>query len=72
MTEATPTKRSAMDRFLTIVERGGNALPHPATLFALLALGVVLVPLIGIGVAEHSGLIGASLCMLVLAAPAAG
>src|SRR5690606_35966133 len=110
------------DRFLTIVERGGNALPHPATLFALLALavvlmswlasmaglsvahpstgalvepvnllsidglhrmlmgavtnftgfaplGVVLVALIGIGVAEHRGLIGASLRLLVLAAP---
>jgi aminobenzoyl-glutamate transport protein len=122
MTEATPTKRSAMDRFLTIVERGGNALPHPASLFALLALavviaswlasmaglsvahpstgeivtpvnllsidglhriltqtvtnftgfaplGVVLVALIGIGVAEHSGLIGASLRLLVLSAP---
>ena len=122
MTDTTPPKRSAMDRFLSIVERGGNALPHPATLFALLALGVViaswlasmaglsvthpstgeivtpvnllsidglhrmmtgavtnftsfaplgvvLVALIGIGVAEHSGLIGASLRMLVLAAP---
>lgn len=116
------TQHRLMDRFLTIVERGGNALPHPATLFALLALGVVvaswlaslaglsvahpstgeivtpvnllsieglhrmmtgavtnftsfaplgvvLVALIGIGVAEHSGLIGASLRMLVLAAP---
>ncbi|MEO8011493.1 MAG: AbgT family transporter [Dokdonella sp.] len=115
-------KKSAIDRFLTIVERGGNALPHPATLFAILALvvvllswvasqfnlsvphpttgeiitpvnlvsiaglhriltglvtnftsfaplGTVLVALIGIGVAEHSGLIGASLRQLVLAAP---
>lgn len=122
MSDTAPEKRSLMDRFLTIVERGGNALPHPATLFALLALGVVvlswvtssmglsvahpstgeivtpvnlmsieglhrmltgavtnftsfaplgvvLVALIGIGVAEHSGLIGASLRMLVLAAP---
>lgn len=122
MTEPATKKRTLMDRFLTIVERGGNALPHPATLFALLALGVVvlswvastaglsvahpstgeivtpvnlmsieglhrmltgavtnftgfaplgvvLVALIGIGVAEHSGLIGASLRMLVLAAP---
>ena len=122
MAESATKKRSLMDRFLTIVERGGNALPHPATLFALLALGVVvlswvasmaglsvahpstgelvspvnlmsieglhrmltgavtnftgfaplgvvLVALIGIGVAEHSGLIGASLRMLVLAAP---
>lgn len=122
MADPATKKRSLMDRFLTIVERGGNALPHPATLFALLALavvvmswlasmaglsvahpstgeivtpvnlmsieglhrmltgavtnftgfaplGVVLVALIGIGVAEHSGLIGASLRMLVLAAP---
>jgi aminobenzoyl-glutamate transport protein len=115
-------RSSAMDRFLNIVERGGNALPHPATLFAILAvlvivlswvtsqfsmsvehpttgeiitpvnlmsieglhriltglvtnftgfapLGTVLVSLIGIGVAEHSGLIGAALRQLVLAAP---
>jgi aminobenzoyl-glutamate transport protein len=122
MTETPPIKRTLMDRFLGIVEAGGNALPHPATLFAILALavivmswlatvaglsaphpstgelvtpvnllsidglhriltgavtnftgfaplGVVLVALIGIGVAEHSGLIGAALRMLVLAAP---
>ena len=113
---------SPVDRFLGIVERAGNLLPHPATLFFLLTvvvvvasgiasqfdlavahpktgdlvspvnlmsveglqrimaslvtnftgvapLGTVLVALIGIGVAEHSGLIGASLRMLVLAAP---
>lgn len=118
----TPARRSAIDRFLTVVEAGGNALPHPATLFAILALvvvllswvasqfdmavahpttgeiitpvnlvsiaglhriltglvtnftsfaplGTVLVSLIGIGVAEHSGLIGAALRRLVLAAP---
>ena len=122
MTDPATKKRTLMDRFLTIVERGGNALPHPATLFALLALGVVvlswvtsmaglsvahpstgeivtpvnlmsleglhrmmtgavtnftgfaplgtvLVALIGIGVAEHSGLIAASLRKLVLSAP---
>ena len=122
--QAAPAKRTAIDRFLAIVERGGNALPHPATLFALLALGVVvlsalaswiglsvahpatgaevqavnllsieglhrmltgavtnftsfaplgtvLVALIGIGVAEHSGLIGASLRWLVLSSPRA-
>ncbi len=123
MTTAAPSvRRSAMDRFLTAVERGGNALPHPATLFALLAmsvivmswiatqmqlsvvhpstgaivtpvnllsldglhriltglvtnftgfapLGTVLVALIGIGVAEHSGLIGAALRLLVLGSP---
>ncbi len=115
-------KKSAIDRFLGIVEKGGNALPHPATLFAILALlvvflswlatqlgvsaphpttgeiitpvnlmtveglqrilaslvtnftsfaplGTVLVSLIGIGVAEHSGLIGAALRKLVLASP---
>ena len=28
--------------FLTAVERGGNALPHPATLFAILALVIVV------------------------------
>lgn len=119
---AAAPRKGAIDRFLTIVERGGNALPHPATLFAVLALvvvllswlaslaelsvahpstgatvtpvnllsidglhrmltgavtnftgfaplGVVLVALIGIGVAEHSGLIGASLRLLVLSAP---
>jgi aminobenzoyl-glutamate transport protein len=116
--------RSTLDRFLNVVERGGNALPHPATLFAILALlvivaswlatlldvsvvhpatgkvvepvnllsleglhrilgglvtnftsfaplGTVLVALIGIGVAEHSGLIGAALRLLVLSSPRA-
>jgi aminobenzoyl-glutamate transport protein len=115
---------SALDRFLNIVERGGNALPHPATLFALLTLlvivlswiatlmdlsvqhpatgamvqpvnllsvsglqriltglvtnftsfaplGTVLVALIGIGVAEHSGLISSALRGLVLSSPRA-
>ena len=58
MTNATLPKRSLMDRFLTIVERGGNALPHPATLFALLALGVVvaswLASMAGLSVAHPS------------------
>lgn len=119
---STEPKRSLVDRFLTIVEKGGNALPHPATLFGLLALiailvsglctwlgveainpntdevvkpvnmlsisglhylltsmvtnftgfaplGTVLVALLGIGVAEHSGMIGAGLRLLVLKAP---
>ena len=119
---APAQRRSAVDRFLNVVERGGNALPHPAMLFALLAflviiaswiasltgisvihpatgavvtpvnllsieglhriatslvtnftsfapLGTVLVALIGIGVAEHSGLIAAGLRSLVLSAP---
>ena len=109
-------------RLLGVIERAGNALPHPATLFALLAglvvvlswllsalgvtaahptdgstvapvnllsvpglhwilentvdnftgfapLGTVLVALLGIGVAEKSGLIGAALRLLVHAAP---
>ncbi|MFN3875454.1 MAG: AbgT family transporter, partial [Flavobacteriales bacterium] len=116
------TKRSGVDRFLAIIERAGNALPHPATLFALLALavvliswladmaglsaahpatgeavtprnllsaeglhfiltkmvanftgfaplGTVLVALLGIGIAEGSGLIGAVLRAVVLASP---
>ena len=114
--------RTAVDRFLAGVERAGNVLPHPATLFFLLTLfvilvsaiaaqfdlsvihpktgeavtpvnllsaeglqrimgslvtnftsfaplGTVLVALIGIGVAEHSGLIGACLRTVVLNAP---
>ena len=116
------TRKSWLDRFLDVVERGGNALPHPATLFALLALivviaswfasladlsvqhpttgatvaavnllsvdglhriltglvsnftgfaplGTVLVALIGIGVAEHSGLMATALRKLVLTSP---
>lgn len=111
-----------MDRFLGVVEGVGNALPHPATLFAILAglvivlswiftrfdlnvahpatgemirpvnllsvhglhriltemitnftgfapLGTVLVAMLGIGVAESSGLIGTGLRLLVLSAP---
>jgi aminobenzoyl-glutamate transport protein len=118
-----PPKRTAIDRFLSIVERTGNALPHPATLFALLALaivvisaiaarlglsavhpvtgeavlpvsllsleglhrilrqtvtnftgfaplGTVLVALIGIGICEASGFIGALIRLMVLGAPA--
>ena len=121
-TKTRPAKKSAIDRFLSIVERAGNALPHPATLFALLAVGVVvasgvaswlgvsathpatgaaiepvsllslaglhrilegtvtnftgfaplgtvLVALIGIGICESSGLIGAALRLFVLGAP---
>jgi aminobenzoyl-glutamate transport protein len=120
-TLATPT-HSRLARFLTFVERAGNKLPHPGTLFAGMALlvilvswitaqfqlevahpgtgevirpvnllsieglhrilremvtnftgfaplGTVLVALLGIGVAESSGLIGAALRKLVMAAP---
>jgi aminobenzoyl-glutamate transport protein len=128
MSTATPEspapKSRLTDRFLDIVERVGNALPDPTTLFALSALavivlsgiaaqfdlsvahpttgeviepvsllsveglhriltglvtnftsfaplGTVLVALIGIGVAEVSGLIGAVMRLLVLKSPRA-
>lgn len=116
------TKKSFFDKFLNGVEKAGNALPHPATLFlifALLALffswlshilgfhainpatgelvqvnnlldkegihrilldmvtnftdfaplGIVLVAMLGIGIAEGSGLIGALIRLLVLSSP---
>jgi len=123
--KAEPVRsRGAVNRFLDVVERVGNALPDPTTLFALLALavvllsglaaqfdltvahpttgkliepvsllsvdglhriltglvtnftsfaplGTVLVAMIGIGVAEVSGLIGAVMRMLVLKSPRA-
>ena len=113
----------AFNWFLNIVEKGGNALPHPASLFALFALGalvfsfighwldwtvihpgtgetihtvnllskeglhriilkmvenytsfaplgIVMVALLGIGIAESSGLISAGIRLLVLNSPA--
>lgn len=119
---AKPPQRSLFLRALDTVERVGNALPHPATIFALLAvsvavisaiaswagvtavhpgtgetievfnllsaegfrwmfeevehnfvrfppLGLVLVAMIGIGVAEGSGLLSALIRALVLKAP---
>ena len=115
--------KSFINRFLVTVEKVGNALPHPATLFALFAfsvvilswiislidptvinpatglpikvvnllsveglhliltktvtnftefvpLGTVLVAMLGVGIAERSGLISAILRKIVLAAPA--
>ncbi len=123
MADAAPAaKPSFFSRFLSAVERIGNALPHPATLFGIFAvlviflswvfslfdlsvlhpatgetvrpvnllsteglhriltemldnftgfapLGTVLVAMLGIGVAEGSGLIGAVLRLLVIKAP---
>jgi len=126
MTERPPRRRPQPGRFiprlLGAIERVGNALPHPAVLFASLAvlvvllsglfealgahathpgtgevirpvsllslhglhrmltemvtnftgfapLGTVLVSMLGIGVAERSGLIGTALRLLVLSAP---
>ena len=119
---STTKKRTGIDRFLSFIEKAGNALPHPATLFAILAfvvvllswlfsltgisalhpgtgetvtpvnlmsvtglhliltkmvvnftgfapLGTVLVALLGIGIAEGSGLIGAVMRALVMASP---
>ena len=120
---AATTGDTWLNRSLTFIERVGNALPHPGTLFALMALlivlasgvasqfnlvvthpgtgaeirpvnllsipglhrimegmvtnftgfaplGTVLVSMLGIGIAESSGLIGAALRRLVMAAPA--
>ncbi len=119
---APAPRNPLLPRILTAIEKVGNALPHPATLFAILAgsviflswllselgltaihpkdgsliepinlisraglhwildntvenytgfapLGTVLVALLGIGVAEKSGLIATSLRLLVHAAP---
>ncbi|MCB2218819.1 MAG: AbgT family transporter [Bacteroidetes bacterium] len=115
-------KKSFFTTLLNWVEKGGNALPHPATLFGIFALlvlilsaifyalgtsavhpvtgetyeavnllskegihrilddmvvnftsfaplGIVLVAMLGIGIAEGSGLIGALIRLLVLSAP---
>ena len=116
-------KKSKFSGFLGFVEKAGNALPHPASLFAILAisalmlsmiglwldwtavhpatgevvksvnllsreglhriilemvdnytgfapLGIVMVALLGIGIAESSGLIGAAIRLMVLKSPA--
>ncbi len=124
MTETAPPHPppTLVSRFLTVIERIGNALPHPAVLFAIFAgtllvlswltsalglqatdprdgsavlpinllsrrglhwilentidnftgfapLGTVLVAMLGIGVAERSGLIGTCIRLMVHAAP---
>ncbi len=113
---------SILSVFLNFIEKGGNALPHPGTLFAILAiivlilsavghylswtvvhpatgeiiqtvnllskegihhilltmvshytgfapLGIVMVALLGIGIAEASGLISAAIRLLIFKAP---
>jgi aminobenzoyl-glutamate transport protein len=115
-------KRDFIGFFLNLIEKTGNKLPHPATIFALLAilviiiswlissiglsttnpitgelieplnlmsqeglhmilanmvtnftgfvpLGTVLVAMLGIGIAERSGLIGTALRLFVLSSP---
>ena len=119
----TKDKRVNKKGVLGLIERGGNALPHPASLFGILALtvlvlslvgylfhwnaihpatgetvntinllskdglhrilldmvenytgfaplGIVMVAFLGIGIAESSGLISASIRLLVAKAPA--
>jgi aminobenzoyl-glutamate transport protein len=114
--------KGLFNKFLSSVEKTGNALPHPATIFAIFALsvifisaladlfnwqaihpvskelvqpvnlltrdglfrillnvvnnftsfaplGIVLVAMLGIGIAESSGLIGAIIRLLVTSAP---
>ena len=39
--QQTPERRNAFTRFLDTVEWLGNFLPHPVTLFAILAVGIV-------------------------------
>ncbi|MDJ0764471.1 MAG: AbgT family transporter [Myxococcota bacterium] len=118
----TPTPNRHLSRALNVVEKVGNALPHPATLFGALALlvllcsalfaaigiaathpvtgeafsvinllsrdglhriltemvtnftgfaplGIVIVAMLGIGLAEHSGLIAVVIRLLVLSSP---
>lgn len=119
---ANKKKTKTNSKFFSFVERAGNALPHPASLFAIFALsililsyigsalgisgthpannetihiinllskeglhrillemvdnytgfaplGIVMVALLGIGIAESSGLISALIRLLVLKAP---
>jgi aminobenzoyl-glutamate transport protein len=121
-TTEAPASDSFVNRFLGFIEKAGNILPHPSTLFVILAvlvlvlsaiaaglgvsvehpgtkevvravsllnvaglhriltslvtnftgfapLGVVLVAMLGIAVAEGSGLISAALRAIVLSAP---
>lgn len=35
-------KKNFLDKILLFVEKGGNALPHPATLFGIFALLIIL------------------------------
>jgi len=122
MSKEIESKRGWFATFLSWLEKAGNALPHPATLFALFALsavlisaladmlgwhaihpttkeiinpvnlltkdglhrilddmvinyvnfaplGIVLVAMLGIGIAESSGLIGAAIRLMVISAP---
>jgi aminobenzoyl-glutamate transport protein len=64
----SPTHGSPFQRFLNGLERAGNALPHPATLFVILAAGVVLLSglLAGIGLAVPHPVTGAEVRVVSL------
>lgn len=47
-------KKKIGDRFLGMIEKGGNALPHPAALFGLFAVGTLIIS----GIASWIGLTG--------------
>ena len=46
MSDTTNTKTTFFQKFLSYTEKAGNALPHPATLFALFALSVIVISFI--------------------------
>ena len=43
--------KSLFNKFLNFVEIGGNALPHPGTLFAIFAFSVIILS----GIADYFG-----------------
>lgn len=46
MSDKPITKNTFFQKFLSYTEKAGNALPHPATLFALFALSVIVISFI--------------------------
>ena len=42
-TKENARNKSLFNRFLDVVERAGNKLPHPIVLFGLFALGVLVI-----------------------------
>ena len=46
MSEKPNTKSTLFQKFLSFTEKAGNALPHPATLFALFAVSVIIISFI--------------------------
>jgi aminobenzoyl-glutamate transport protein len=55
---AVKTRRSFVDHLLNFVEKAGNALPHPATLFGLFALISLFMSAVAVWLgwsAEHPG-----------------